>query len=265
MSKGRLLGQGMTAEVYQYGEDKVLKLFYDWFPLEWIKYEASIATAVHQSGAPAPKVHGLVEDSGRNGLIYDLVEGKSMVRAMEAAPWKVASYAKQMARLHVDIHKGISDKLPQQKEILRNFIRESERLLQDKTERIIEYLDSLPEGLNICHGDFHPDNILVSNREVKAIDWNNAYCGNPNADVARTCLTLSSKTLPVGASIRTKLLAGFARSSIYYIYIKEYLKITGKDKKDIDAWILPAAAAKLRDRVPGDEEWLLKIINKLIK
>ena len=42
----------------------------------------------------------------------------------------------------------------------------------------------------------------------------------------------------------------------------EYMKIADVRYEDLDAWILPVAAAKLKDKIPGEEKWLMKIINE---
>ncbi|AKG35591.1 hypothetical protein VK70_14245 [Paenibacillus durus ATCC 35681] len=49
-------------------------------------------------------------------------------------------------------------------------------------------------------------------------------------------------------------------------YIKEYLRVTGYGYSTIDAWILPAAAARLAERIPQDEkDELLSIIRARLK
>ena len=41
-----------------------------------------------------------------------------------------------------------------------------------------------PERPALCHGDFHPFNVMLSPRGPIVIDWNNAHIGNPLEDVA---------------------------------------------------------------------------------
>lgn len=262
MDKGCLIGKGMTAEVYEWEKDKILKLYYDWFPIEYIKYEADIGVTVHTAGVPAPAIYGIIKESGRNGLIYQRINGKSMLKLIEENPWNIAYYAKKMAQLHAEIHRGNGSKLPLQKDVFENAIRQSEELLKDKTERIIEYLYSLPDGDSVCHGDLHPDNIIASGENATAIDWTNSYSGNPRGDTARTCLMISSPFIPSGVSPVMAFLSKLAKNLIYAAYIKEYLRLTGLAYKDIDAWILPIAAARLREKIPVEEKWLLNIISE---
>ena len=83
LQRGSLLGQGRTAEVFAWGNDKVLKLFYSWFPQWPIEYEADVGRAVYETGVPAPKVYGVIDCDGRKGIIYQRIFGRSLIRHME--------------------------------------------------------------------------------------------------------------------------------------------------------------------------------------
>ncbi|TMA37195.1 MAG: aminoglycoside phosphotransferase family protein, partial [Deltaproteobacteria bacterium] len=43
-------------------------------------------------------------------------------------------------------------------------------------------LETLPDGDQLCHGDMHPGNIMLSRRGPMVIDWTNARRGHPAAD-----------------------------------------------------------------------------------
>lgn len=50
-------------------------------------------------------------------------------------------------------------------------------------------LESMPKGNSLCHGDFNPSNIIISeDNKPYIIDWSHATQGNPCADAARTYL-----------------------------------------------------------------------------
>jgi hypothetical protein len=54
MDLGNSLAVGRTAELYSWEDSQVLKLFYDLFELEDIRFEQKMARAVHSSGLPVP-------------------------------------------------------------------------------------------------------------------------------------------------------------------------------------------------------------------
>jgi tRNA A-37 threonylcarbamoyl transferase component Bud32 len=265
MEIGKLIGKGMTAEVYEYGEGKVLKLFYNWVSMDWVRYEADVGENVYEAGVPAPIIYGTTQHEGRSGLICQRIVGTSMLKLIDQKPWKIRSYAKRMARLHAKIHLGRCSKLPRQKDALERGIRQSAGLLGDDTERIVHYLRSLPDGVSVCHGDFHPDNIISSGNADTVIDWTNAYSGDPCGDVARTCLMTRSPFIVPGMSRMLRRMIKPGKRMLLSSYLQKYKKLTGVKQKDIDAWMLPVAAARLRERIPGEEDWLLDIIHTKLR
>jgi hypothetical protein len=62
---GQPIARGRTAKVYAGQEGQVLKLFYDWFALEDVEYEARIAGAIHANGLPVPSVGKVIRVNGR--------------------------------------------------------------------------------------------------------------------------------------------------------------------------------------------------------
>ena len=265
MKKGELIGKGMTAEVYAWGHDKVLKLYFEQFSEDWIKYEAEIGTAVHEAGVSSPTVFDMIDVEGRKGIIFERIFGKSMLKLILAEPWKVYYYAKQLADLQFKVHQCSASSLPSQQERFAVRINSSSKKLGKTQQTILDYMDHLPNGSSVCHGDFHFNNIIVSGKKLVPIDWTNAYQGNPLGDVARTCLMMSSPSKPPGASDIMMMLSRYTIWLVYWTYLNEYMRLANVRFEEIDAWILPTAAAKLRDKIPGEEKWLMDTIHTRIK
>lgn len=262
MPEGALIGKGRTAEVYEWGDGKILKLYYDWYRPEWITQEERIGEALKESGVPAPQIYESCELEGRIGLVYERIDGRSMLSRIMASPAGASSCARAMARLHVQIHRCTTDRLPGQKEELEQLIQQSRPLLQHRTDRICEILRTLPDGQAVCHGDFHPDNVLVQESQSFAIDWTNANMGHPLCDVARTSLMFLSPYLPEGTPKAMGPLMKLSKRLLNRAYLREYCKLSGADLRAIRSWVLPVAAARLRENVPGEEKWLLALIDK---
>lgn len=85
---GQPIAFGRTAEIYAWQEGQVLKLFHSGFALEDIEQEARIAGAMHASGLPVPSVGEIVRVNGRNGLVYQRVEGESMWESGGVGEWE---------------------------------------------------------------------------------------------------------------------------------------------------------------------------------
>lgn len=265
MKKGELIGKGMTAEVYEWGKDKVLKLYFEKFSDDWIKCEAEIGTAVHEAGVPSPAVYDMIDVDGRRGIIFQRILGKSMLKQIQAEPWNLYNFAKQLAELQFSIHQCSANNLPSQEERFAIRIKSSSGILGSMEQRILDYIRSLPNGFSVCHGDLHFNNIIVSGNKLVPIDWTNAYQGNPLGDVARTCLMMTSPVKPPGTSYMIMMLSQYTKWLTYWTYLNEYMRLAHVSFEEIDAWILPTAAAKLRDKIPGEEKWLMDTINKRLK
>ncbi len=262
MEIGALIGKGRTANVYEWEKNKVLKLFLKKYSIDRVMYEAQIGRAVHRADAPAPAVYDIIDVDGSFGIQFQRIFGSSMADHIRAEPWKTFYFAQQLAGLHYKIHQCSSDELPAQNERLSFVIERSSGRLGEKTKRILEYMDRLPTGTSICHGDLHFNNVIISDKGLVAVDWNSAYKGNPMGDVARTFLMMNSPlTQPGTPKILTKM-SRFFKRLVSWIYLAEYMKLANIKFDKIDEWILPIAAAKLKDRAPGDDKWLIGIINK---
>jgi aminoglycoside phosphotransferase (APT) family kinase protein len=119
-------------------------------------------------------------------------------------------------------------------------------------------LGELPEDDRLCHGDFHPDNIIMSRRGPVIIDWSDATKGNPAADVARTRLLIS-----VGAPVEGRIsgwLAKLARKRVLSLYTKLYLARSSISSESIEAWQLPVALTRMTEDIPGERDQLIAIV-----
>lgn len=265
MEKGDLLGKGMTADVFKWGQGKVLKLYKEGYREEWIKREGAIGRKVHEAGVPSPAVFDRVEIDGRKGIILQRIFGQSMLAILEKEPWRFHSFVQQLAGFQHEINRCSNEGLPSQKEKFSRAIAFSSGILGDKAKKIIDFVDMLPEGDSICHGDLYPGNIIVSNDKLVAIDWSGAYRGDPSGDVAMTCLIINSPAVPPGTPDIVGIMSAFPKWVTCQLYLDEYIRASKAKLENLDAWMLPVAAARLTARIPGEEKWLMEIIDERLK
>ena len=130
-------------------------------------------------------------------------------------------------------------------------------LLSEEEKAILKhYIATLPDGDYLCHFDFHPGNIMMVNDTPVFLDWMTACKGDRCADVARTCILLKYGQLEHAPIWVQKLLA-LGKNSMCKKYCKEYMKLLGITKKDIDKWEVPIAAARLRESISESEKMVL--------
>lgn len=192
----KLLGSGRCAEVFLQEDGKALKLFYAEGPAA---AEAEKAPVVGRSCPVAPAFYGRTERDGRSGLLYACVSGLSLTDQVVSGDLAPDAGGRRMAAVHRQIHACSGKGLPGAVEYFGPKIDRFPLLSATGRGRLLDYIGRDGERC-LCHGDLHPENILTDDAgRVWAIDWANAYCGNPLADVARTEYLLLNG-LPPGAT-----------------------------------------------------------------
>ena len=63
--------------------------------------------------------------------------------------------------------------------------------MKNKKGKILDKLHSIKFEPRLCHGDFHPFNLILNNKKANIIDWVDASAGDLRADVFRTYLLYS--------------------------------------------------------------------------
>jgi len=257
----RLLGRGRSADVFEWHGGHALKLYHPGWPAASAEKEYQIATAAHAAGAAAPAVVGVMQVEGRRGVVYERLDGPSLLNHTTAKPWTVFASSRLMARLHAQMHTCRPVGLPSQRRRLQERISAAHGLSTGLKRVALTALDQLPDDTVLCHGDYHPDNILLSARGPVIIDWVEATCGHPLADVARTTLMMRHASVPPHVPGRRLIEVG--RRLWYEVYLRSYCQLQGITPQQLDAWLLPVAAARLSDGIPEEAETLARLIAQL--
>lgn len=256
------IAYGRTAEIYPWQDGQVLKLYYDWFPPDAIRSEQRIGRAVHASGLPSPAVGEVVRIHGRDGLLYQRLKGSTMLETMTRRPWRVFRYARQMAELHTRMHaRTVNISLPAQHQRWVNKINQAKPLPYTLRGKALAALDTMPCGDRLCHGDFHPDNILVTDEGAVIIDWGDASLGNPLADAARTSIIL------LGAAATDQIpnpLHKFIFRLFHRVYLRHYFALHLEMMPEYARWLPIVAAARLSESIPEVETWLIAQAERVI-
>jgi uncharacterized protein (TIGR02172 family) len=248
---------GRTAEVYAWENNQVLKLFRDWCPPDWVDYEARICRLVNDAGVPSPRVGDIIEVDGRRGILYERVDGLEMLAAMSRDPLKIVEYARMLACLHVEMHRCAGGDLPSMSVRTAGAIHAAKALPGDLRERSIKTLAALPDGDRLCHGDFHPGNVILTSRGPLIIDWMTAAQGHPAADVARTRLLCTVGDPPQGGLVRLMVLA--ARGVFRSEYLKAYRAAAPEIVEQSEAFLPTMAAARLNEEIAPEREQVLRM------
>jgi|WetSurMetagenome_2_1015567.scaffolds.fasta_scaffold60294_2 hypothetical protein len=262
VSLGQPIAHGRTADIYAWKDGYILKLFHNWFDLNSIQFEAKIANAVQASGLPVPCVGAIVQIDGRNGLIYEQLNGWTMLEALFRKPWRIWYYARRQAALHVQMHTLVSDMdLPSQRHRLENKIHNAMTLSTKDQSTVLSLLNALPDGNRVCHGDFHPGNIFLTHQNEIIIDWYDAALGNPIADLTRSSIII------LGSAASDLIPDPFMKQVtrlFHTIYLQHYFNLRPGGELEYQCWLPIVAAARLSENIPELENWLVIQVQKVL-
>lgn len=258
MQVGKRISEGRTAELFAVGP-WVLKLLRPGFSRDAVLAEAHKAQVAAAAGLPAPAPLAILEQDSQPGILFQRVSGPTMLELMLTKPWSALSYARKLAHLHALIHSKRASGLVSFKQRLQSAIEDTELKPRLKAAAL-NMLSRLPMGNSLCHGDFHPGNIILTEEQPVIIDWLDASQGDPLGDVARTKLlfTIPPLTLPNPQ----KILVNWLRAAALRAYLRQYFLIRPEGQSRLDDCYSVALAARLSERIPGEAEAILKHLEK---
>ena len=258
------IATGRTAEIFLYEEEKVLKLFFPTIPQSWIDQEIETGRYLQETQLPIPKVYGRVKLNDRTGIVYEKIEGPSLLNELARKPWTVVRSARLLGNLHAQVHNVTApSNLETQKDWAKGGLAETNKLPKELKERILWLLASLPDGNQLCHGDFHPGNIIVTPRGPIIIDWMTASRGAGLGDVARTSIILEAAQTSEDTPLRGLL--EWVRKLFLETYLKTYFQLRPVEKSSFPAWRAIMAANFLVDvSLPEEEKNLMAIIRRYV-
>ena len=242
---GRLLGTGKEAEVFEWG-DKVLKLYKLGAPKTSAFREAATLAMVENLHLPAPAALGVEEIDQRWGVVMTRAPGRPLAERITGEPETSSASMAEMVRLHRLIHRCDGAPFTSLKSRLASNIGRTSALSDPQRRQLLERLAVLPAGDRLCHGDFHPWNILGDPGETMVVDWLDACRGSPAADVCRSYVLMRPALPELAAD-----------------YVEAYAEASGESREAILAWLPVVAAARLAEGVPREVEGLLAMVDSL--
>jgi aminoglycoside phosphotransferase (APT) family kinase protein len=266
---GTRLGAGREAEVYAWGEDAVIKLYRPGFGGHHAEAAALAALEGHHI---APGLMDVVNRDGRSGLVLERVSGTDMLDLLRRRPWQVSALARTLARTHLAIHQVVAPTdLPDVRQVLAARIR-SAALTPELRGFALRELDRLPSGDRLCHGDYHPGNVMIGAdpattrttgaRTVSVIDWPNAARGVPEADHARAVLLLRCADPDPGTPPLARALIAAGRSVLGRGYVRAYAAGAGRPPQDVESWLVVQIAARLAEGIDAERGRLVELLGR---
>jgi aminoglycoside phosphotransferase (APT) family kinase protein len=257
-----LLAEGREAEVFEWGDGKVLRLMREGEPREQMERGVAAMRAAEACGVPVPHVDEVVVVDGRPGVVMDRIDGQDLMTVLGSRPWTVVRAARDLGSLHAQLHDTVA---PPELVSLRDHARrriEDSILPATLIRFAIGALDELPDGDRLLHGDYHPGNVLFGSSGPVIIDWTNATRGDPAADVARTRLMLRVGDLPPGSSALLRRVDRLGRGYFAWAYLRSYRKHAPMDDALLDRWEVVRAADRISEGIEPEIPTLVELLER---
>lgn len=183
MREMKLLGKGNTAEVFESKNGRVCKLFFEGYPCKYVELEFQNAKEMYKNKIRIPIPFQMVTIENRRGIIYEKIEGKTLLNIMIEDEKFLGKALDLLVNLQLDIFTHHSKNVLSYKEYLIAMLKNK----KINRQTIFNTIKALPDDDCLLHGDFHPGNILVMPDGTPVIiDFMNVCHGPSLFDIART-------------------------------------------------------------------------------
>jgi len=194
----------------------------------------------------------------RRGIEFERIEGPSLQARLTSEPQTLVGAARQLARLQRELHAQPGpEALPAQTALLSHQLATSPWLSPGQHQALLALLAELPQGERLCHGDFHPGNLLLSDKGPVIIDWMNACRGDPTADVARSALLFRGHIAITPAGELRAAMERFLDTFLDCHRQAGYL-----DETRFATWTTLLAAVRLGEGIAEQQAWLSQLVEQ---
>ena len=243
MNLDRVIAIRNNKTVYRDG-DRCIKVFGIEYSKADVLNEALNQARIEETGLNIPKILEVTMIDGKWAIVSELIKGKTLMQIMEEDPDNKAKYIELLVDLQMNVHSKTSPLLNKLKDKMKRKIAETDF---DATTRydLHTRLEGMPKHNKVCHGDFNPSNIIISEDGTPYIlDWSHATQGNASADVARTYLLFWLNGDSEGAELYLNLFC--KKSDTAKQYVQKWMPIVAasqsvkgneKERELLSTWV----------------------------
>lgn len=187
MNLDRVIAVRNTKTIYRDG-DKCIKVFNENYSKVDVLNEALNQARIEETGLNIPKILEVTVIDGKWAIVSEFIKGKTLAQLMKEDPDKKDEYLSRFVDIQIAVQSKTCPGLNKLKDKMNSKISQADL---DATTRydLHTRLEGMPKHNKVCHGDFNPSNIIISEDGTPyIIDWSHATQGNASADAARTYL-----------------------------------------------------------------------------
>lgn len=231
-----IIGKGAKGTVYRLNGDTIIKVYNNPDSLEDIHKERELARKAFVLGIPTAISYDVVKVGDSFGSVFELLDAKSfsqLIMEDEAGfEYYVSEYAKLLKQIHSTLVKP--EDMPDAKRVVGKWMKEISVYLTDEQMSQLERLmATIPDTLNMIHGDYHTNNLMMQNGETLLIDMDTLAHGHPVFDLGNVYFTYVGQGAadPEGVKAFTGIDPEKAEK-LWDLFIQDYLGTEGKSVID---------------------------------
>ena len=180
------IGEGGNGTVYRIDADTIVKVYKEQNSPEKIKGERETSRKAFLKGIPTAISYDFVKADGYYGIVYEMINAKTLAQVIGEQPDKLEYYAKECAKLLKQLHTTEFEpgELPSAKEFCSYWLDIFKEYLTGEEEKILRRVtERIPERNTFIHGDYHVSNIMLQDGELILIDTGGSSLGHPIIDL----------------------------------------------------------------------------------
>ncbi len=225
----------------------ILRLFNSAGDINQSRREAAFQNALSSLGYTVPAVHVQLDSAidGKPVNIMERISGKSLMEGVELGPEDIQRVTVLMAKVHTRLHQVSSGSVIEAVEkagfskdqftyegrmryIGRYFEDDTFEALRPVYDWLVENRPDERDEPAVCHGDFHPGNIMINGDEVTGvIDWPGAAFADPEMDVATSVILIRAGAGELEPEVRPMI------QQIIDLYLHTYTQINPLDMEKV--------------------------------
>ena len=249
----KLLTQGGEADIYDIDEDRILRVMRS-ADSKSIDNEKRILPIMAAHNVSVPTVYEYIEVDGRPAEVMQKISGGTMLEHMTRHPLTMIKENKRFAKLHVQLLSIASDCDIYTRESNFDYLKSQPLLIaKELFDFVMKLFSELPKGKNICHGDFHPGNILIQDGRDYIIDWSGACLSRDISDIAHTYLLMTHVPVIPGQSYVQYKILSIAGSYMARSYLKEVMKLMKVDLAEFSKWTVVMSLFRVYYGLPSEK------------
>jgi aminoglycoside phosphotransferase (APT) family kinase protein len=246
----RLTGEGLPAV---WRDELVVRVAPSADRLDSARTEMQIQNWIADQGYPAARVLAVLFDDWQLAMPAQVAmraPGRQLLDAVKQQPFRVVRLIRLLATLHADLHSLPSTNWPSDRSVgqaaewrlrlIRTRVATGDQAMSHRlrdVEQRIAWCREHPIDTTVCHGDFHPLNVVFDQRSLGAVvvDWTDSTVDDPHSDVARTA-TLFRLAAIAGNNATERFALRLAGPLLAAGYLRAYGKRRSLDPARLHRW-----------------------------